>query len=151
RRRAAGEGNPGPGRGVVGNYSLPSLRQGLPSPRLRGTASHGRAQSSRKVRRAWQRRILNRVCTEDEVPNGKPTHGVLHSELRVFRGECRRGVGLHRSVAYASGVIHACVDHNDGKLRVVSANTRCKPAELPISWSTSGARGKTGATGRRGA
>src|SRR5581483_958577 len=56
-----------------------------------------------------------------------------------------------RSVAYASGVIHACVDHNDGKLRVVSANTRCKPAELPISWSTSGARGKTGATGRRGA
>jgi hypothetical protein len=46
--------------------------------------------------------------------------------------------------------LYACVKKQGGSMRLVSARTKCRSSERKVSWSTSGAAGKNGATGANG-
>lgn len=64
-------------------------------------------------------------------------------------------VGLTGGIAYATipdntGVIHACYQKNVGNLRVVDADSDCRPSEIVLSWNHAGATGATGPQGPAG-
>jgi len=59
---------------------------------------------------------------------------------------------LAGSVARAqSGVINACVNRNNGQVRIVSAGEACRVPEIAVTWNAAGPSGATGPTGATGA
>jgi hypothetical protein len=66
-------------------------------------------------------------------------------------------LGVGGGIAYASGAIpgsdgtiSGCYQKSQGQLRVVSADTRCRPSEKSISWNQTGPQGPAGPAGPQG-
>jgi hypothetical protein len=61
------------------------------------------------------------------------------------------GTALAIEVAEADdGAIHACRHPNGGWVRIVTAETRCRPREQAVSWNVQGAKGDPGPEGPPG-
>jgi Collagen triple helix repeat (20 copies) len=50
-----------------------------------------------------------------------------------------------------SAVIHACVNMNNGQVRIVGATESCRVPEAAVTWNVTGPSGATGPTGAAGA
>ena len=67
-------------------------------------------------------------------------------------GSIVAGGAAFAAIPDSSGVINGCYQKNVGNLRVIDPGSgdKCRPSEIPISWSQTGPKGATGATGATG-
>lgn len=72
--------------------------------------------------------------------------------LGAVVGAVAAGGAAYAAIPDSTGVINGCYQKHVGNLRVIdsSAGERCRPSEIPISWSQTGPQGPPGPQGPKG-